>query len=198
MNRKEEVLQLIRKLGLVNAADIEASGISRNYLYMLHKEGLLYKTTRGLYRVADALITENSGYIEMSKKVPRAVVCLVSSLNFHQITTQIPHEIWIALPRGSWRPVSAYPPVNVTFMSGKAYEFGIEEHIVNDSVIKVYSLSKTVADCFKFRNKIGLDIALEALKESLRSGRVSVDEIMEAAKVCNIANTMKPYLEATV
>jgi predicted transcriptional regulator of viral defense system len=198
MNRKKQVLEITRKYGVVKASDIEAAGISRNYLYMLYKDGLLRKTARGLYMIADAPITEHSSFIEISKRVPHAVVCLVSALNFHQITTQIPHEVWITLPRGAWSPKIAYPPINITFMSGKAYDFGIEEHTINGSTINIYNLSKTVADCFKFRNKIGLDIAIEALKETLRSNKVTVEELMDAAKVCNVSKIMRPYLEAIV
>lgn len=198
MNRKDQVLEIIRKRGMVKAADIEAQGISRNYLYMLYKTGFLQKIARGLYTVKDAPFTEHSSIIEIAKRVPRAVLCLVSALHFYQVTTRVPHEIWIALPRGVWRPKIDYPPINITFMSTRAYEYGVENHIINGSTIKVYSLSKTVADCFKFRNKVGLDVAIEALRESLRAHKVTVDELMKAAHICSVSKIIRPYLEAMV
>lgn len=198
MNRTEQVLNIAREKGLIRANDIEVAGISRNYLYLLHKAGLLRKTARGLYALPDAPITEHSALAEVAKRVPKGVVCLLSALSFHGITTQIPHEVWIAVPRGSWRPDIEYPPLNLTYVSGEAYSFGVHEHDVHGVVVKAYDCAKTVADCFKFRNKVGLDVAIEALREAWRYRKARMDELVEAAGICKVSTVMRPYLEAIV
>jgi len=198
MNRKNEILDLARKKGMIRAKDLEALGISRNYLYGLCHEGLLKKNARGIYTLPNAPVTEYSSLAEIAKRFPHAVVCLLSALAFYEITTQIPHEVWLAVPRGSWKPVVDYPPLSLTYISGDAYSFGIQEHDINGVMIKIYSPAKTVADCFKFRNKVGLDVAIEALREVWRSRKASVDELLEAARIDRVSKVMRPYLEATV
>lgn len=198
MTRTQQILDLVRKKGLVRAHDVEEIGLSRNYLYILCREGLLQKIARGLYALPNAMDTEHINLVEIAKRVPRAVVCLVSALHFHEITTQLPHEIWIAIPRGSWHPTVEYPPINLTYMSGEAYTFGTETHVIENVDVKVYSPAKTVADCFKFRNKIGLDVAIEALRETWRDRKATVDELLKAASICKVERVMRPYMEATV
>jgi predicted transcriptional regulator of viral defense system len=198
MNRTKQVLDIARKKGIIRASDIEAAGISRNYLYILCKAEQLLKTARGLYTLPDAPVTEHSAFAEVAKRIPNSIICLISALSFHGLTTQIPHEVWIAVPRGSWRPDIEYPPLNLTYVSGNAYLFGAREHDINGVAVKVYSPAKTVADCFKFRSKVGLDVAIEALRETWRSRKASMDELMEAAKICKVSKVMRPYLEATV
>ena len=198
MNRQQQILEIARKKGIIRAEDVEAVGISRNYLYRMHKEGLLEKNAVGLYTLPEAPVTENSSLAEVAKRLPHAVVCLISALSYHEITTQIPHEIWLTIPRGSWRPDVEYPPLNLTYVSGPAYSFGIQEHVINGVAVKIYSPAKTVADCFKFRNKVGLDVAIEALREAWRSRKVTMDELVEAAEIDRVSKIMRPYLEATV
>lgn len=198
MSRQQQILELTRKKGIIRAEDVEAVGISRNYLYRMHKEGLLEKNAVGLYTLPEAPVTENSSLAEVAKRLPHAVVCLISALSYHEITTQIPHEIWLTIPRGSWRPDVEYPPLNLTYVSGPAYSFGIQEHVINGVAVKIYSPAKTVADCFKFRNKVGLDVAIEALREAWRSRKVTMDELVEAAGIDRVSKIMRPYLEATV
>lgn len=198
MSRQQQILELTRKKGIIRAEDVEAVGISRNYLYRMHKEGLLEKNAVGLYALPETPVTENSSLAEVAKRLPHAVVCLISALSYHEITTQIPHEIWLTIPRGSWRPDVEYPPLNLTYVSGPAYSFGIQEHVINGVAVKIYSPAKTVADCFKFRNKVGLDVAIEALREAWRSRKVTMDELVEAAGVDRVSKIMRPYLEATV
>lgn len=198
MDRKKQILNIADKYGVFKTKDIESAGIPRTYLYMLCKEGRLEKVGRGLFRSNNMTITENIDLIEVSKQVPRAVICLISALSFHQITTQIPHQVWISIPKGSWSPSIEYPPLSITFVSETPYSFGIEEHQMNGASVKIYSPAKTVADCFKFRNKVGLDVALEALREVWRSKKATVNELMEAAAVCRVAKIMRPYLEAIV
>lgn len=198
MNKTQKILDLARKKGLVRACDVEEIGLSRNYLYTLCHEGLLQKVSRGLYALPNAMDSAYINLAEIAKRVPRSVVCLVSALNYHGITTQLPHKIWIAMPRGSWQPKVEYPPINITYMSGEAYTSGIENHVIENVDVKVYSPAKTVADCFKFRNKVGLDVAIEALRETWRYKRATADELLKAAMVCKVERVMRPYLEATV
>ena len=198
MNRQQQVLELAREKGIIRAADVEAEGISRNYLYRMHKKGLLKKSAVGLYTLPEAPATENSSLAEVAKRMPHAVVCLISALSYHDITTQIPHEIWLTIPRGSWRPDVEYPPLNLTYVSGPAYSFGIQEHVINGVAVKIYCPAKTVADCFKCRNKIGLDVAIEAHREAWRPRKVTMDELVEAAGIDRVSKIMRPYLEATV
>jgi predicted transcriptional regulator of viral defense system len=198
MGRQKQILELAMKKGIIRAEDVEAIGISRNYLYRMHKEGLLEKSAVGLYTLPEAPVTENSSLAEIAKRLPHAVVCLISALNCHGITTQISHEIWLTIPRGSWRPDVEYPPLNLTYVSGPAYSFGIQKHVINGAAVKIYSPAKTVADCFKFRNKVGLDVAIEALREAWRSRKVTMDELVEAAGIDRVSKIMRPYLEATV
>jgi len=195
---KERILKIAGRLGVTTAADVEAVGISRNHLYELCKAGKIERTARGLYRIPGALSTEHGVLIEVAKRVPKGVVCLLSALRFHDLTTQNPHEVWITVPRGGWRPHMDYPPLNLTYVSGESYTFGIREHTVQGIAIKVYTPAKTVADCFKFRNKVGLDVAIEALREVWRTRLASMDDLAEAANVCRVFTVMRPYLESAV
>lgn len=153
---------------------------------------------RGVYTAADAAITEHHTLVEAAARVPHAVVCLLTALRFHELGTQAPHEIWVAIDRKAWKPVVDWPPLRVVRFSGEALTFGVETHTLEGVPVKITSREKTVADCFKYRNKVGLDVALEALRDYLRSRGRSVDALMRAARVCRVARVMQPYLEAMV
>jgi len=198
MSRQQQILELARKKGIIRAEDVKAAGISRNYLYRMHSEGLLAKIAVGLYTLPESPVTENSSLAEVAKRLPKAVVCLISALSYHEITTQIPHQIWLTIPKSSWRPNVDYPPLNLTYVSDPAYSFGIQEHVINGVEVKIYSPAKTVADCFKFRNKVGLDVAIEALREAWRSRKVTIDEMVMAAGIDRVSKIMRPYMEAIV
>lgn len=151
---------------------------------------------RGLSRLPDAQVSEFESLGTIATKAPQAVFCLLTALEFHELTTQLPRQIWIAMPRGSHAPRIDYPPVKMVQFTGEAYAAGIEE-VERDGVrLRVYGVGKTVADCFKHRNKIGLDVALEALKDARARNKVSVDDIWRFAKFCRVANVMRPYLES--
>ena len=197
-NRKERIIELAGKMGLVRPRDVEAIGISREYLLRLYRKGELERVGRGLYTLPDALTSEFLSLAEVAKRIPNGVVCLLSALQFHNLTTQIPREVWIAIESTTWKPEFSYPPLKVMRFSGQAFIFGVKEHEVNHVPVKVYSPAKTVADCFKFRNKIGLDVAIEALRETWRNRQATMDELWQAAKVCRVANVIRPYLEAVV
>lgn len=198
MSQTQEIISIAKRKGIIQSCDCKKSGISRNYLYRLCKEGILLKTSRGLYTLATIPATEHLSLIEVAKKNQNAIICLISALSFHNLTTQIPHEVWISIPRGSWRPNMEYPQLNITTLSKDAYSFGIQEHKIKGVRLKVYNPAKTVADCFKFRNKVGLDVAIEALKETLRSKKATVDEILKASQIDRVTKIIRPYLEAVV
>lgn len=185
-------------LGVLRARDAVARGMSRKRLAEASRAGKLERVGRGLYVPAGAKITEHHTLVEAAARVPHAIVCLLSALRFHQLGTQAPHEVWLAVDRKAWKPVVDWPPLRVVRFSGSALAFGAERHVLEGVPVNITSREKTVADCFKYRNKIGLDVALEALREYLRSRKRSVDELMRAARVCRVARVIQPYLEAMV
>jgi len=189
-------LKLIERIGVARTHELTAHGIQRVHLQRLEQRGLIERAGRGLYRLTDAELTEHESFIEAAKLVPHGVLCLLSALNFHHLTTQNPFEVWLAVERGAHRPRITSPPLRLHLFSGKAFSEGIEEHLIEGVTVRVYSVAKTVADCFKYRNKIGLDVALEALRECRRERRVTADEVQHYAEICRVANGIGPYLEA--
>lgn len=192
----QQVLQIVRDTGMVRARDLTARGISPTHLQRLYEQGLLLRSGRGVYLPAEADLDENASLTEVALRVPAGIVCLLSALQFHGLTTQLPHQVWIALPLRANTPRLDYPPVRVVHLSGEALTAGIEEARVGNATVRVYCPAKTVADCFKFRNKVGLDAALEALRDCWNKRRVTVDELWHYAKICRVANVMRPYLES--
>lgn len=193
---RERLLRLTRKLGVVRPRDLEAIGVAREYLRRLRDEGVLEQSGRGLYVLADSQPTEHQTLVDVCKRVPQGVVCLLSALQFHQLTTQLSREVWIAIGTRAWSPQLDYPPLRVVRYSEATLQHGAQSHRVNGATVRVFNPAKTVADCFKFRHKIGTDVALEALRDCLRQKRATADELWKAAKVCRVANVMRPYLEA--
>ncbi|MFN3736544.1 type IV toxin-antitoxin system AbiEi family antitoxin domain-containing protein [Hydrogenophaga sp.] len=191
----ERVLALARQQGLLRASDLDAIKAPRIALTRLTAAGLLEKVGRGLYRLPNHTGSEYEELASIATKVPQAVFCLLTALQFHELTTQLPRQIWIAMPRGSHAPRIDYPPIKMVQMTGAVYTEGIEEVERDGVTLRVYSVPKTVADCFKHRNKIGLDVALEALKDARRGAKASADELWHFAKVCRVSNVMRPYLE---
>jgi predicted transcriptional regulator of viral defense system len=192
----QRVLDLAGQQGLLRASDLEAIGAPRVVLTRLTVAGLLDKVGRGLYRLPGQTGSEHESLATVATKVPQAVFCLLTALQFHELGTQLPRKIWISMPRGSHLPRIGYPPLKMIQMSGDAYSEGVET-VERDGVrLRVYGIAKTVADCFKHRNKIGLDVALEALKEARAQRKASADELWRYAKLCRVANVMRPYLEA--
>ncbi len=192
----QKILQYVGKHGIVRPRDIEAIGLPREYLVRLHRQGKLNRPGRGIYTLPDADVTEHHSYAEVTKRVPEATVCLLSALAFHEITTQSPASVWIALPKGARTPALDSPSLRIVRLSGLSLTTGIVNHQIDGVPVRVYSAAKTVADCFKFRNKIGLDIAIEALKDCLHQKRASIHEIYRYAKICRVSNVIRPYMEA--
>ena len=192
----QRVLDLASQKGLLRASDLDAISAPRVVLTRLTAAGLLEKVGRGLYRLPDAQVSEFESLGAIATKVPQAVFCLLTALQFHELTTQLPRQVWIAMPRGSHTPKIDYPPVKMVQFAGEAYSAGIEEVERDQVKLRVYCAAKTVADCFKHRNKIGLDVAIEALKDARSKRKASADELWHYAKICRVANVMRPYLEA--
>jgi len=194
--KRERILRLLKKTGVLRPRDLEEVGISGVYLNKLYAEGLLDRPSRGLYTLADSEPSEYRTIAEAGKRVPHGVVCLLSALRFHDLTTQAPFEAWLAIDEKARLPNIDYPPVRIVRFSGQALSYGVEEHKVDGVNVHIYSPAKTVADCFKYRNKIGLDVAIEALRDCLRQRKATLDELWSSAKVCRMSNVMRPYLEA--
>lgn len=195
-NQSQRVLELVAQKGLLRPSDLDQIKIPRIVLTRMAASGQLEKISRGLYRLPGSQNSEHESLLTVATTTPQAVLCLLSALQLHEITTQLPRQIWIAMPRGSHTPTLTYPPIKMIQYSGTAYTEGIESMELDSVKVSVYSLEKTVADCFKHRNKIGLDVALEALKEARSKKNFDMNKLWHFAKICRVANLMRPYLEA--
>jgi predicted transcriptional regulator of viral defense system len=191
-------LELVKALRLVRPCDLAVRDIPRDYLDRLYRRGLVERVARGLYAWPHADVGEHHTLAEAVRQVPRGVVCLLSALRFHGLTTQLPHEVWLALPPKAWAPRVKHPQLRLVRFSGRALTEMVEDHVIEGVPVRVYGIAKTVADCFKFRNKVGLDVALEALRDCWRGRRATMDELWQAARVCRMTNVMRPYLESLV
>jgi predicted transcriptional regulator of viral defense system len=195
-SKTQQVLALAREMGVLRSRDVEAHGIHREYLRRLAQQGQLIRSGSGIYTLLETDFTEHHSLVEACQRVPHGIVCLPSALRFHQITTQAPFEVWLAIHGKAHIPREKLIPLHIVYMSGKAFESGIETHQLEGIPVQIYNLPKTVADCFKYRNKIGLDVALEALRESWCDRRCTMDELWHYAKICRVSNVMRPYLES--
>ena len=182
--------------GILRMSEALNSGIHRRMLYSMLEAGVIDRLSRGLYRLTDLPPLGNPDLVSVARKVPSGVICLISALAYHEITTQIPHEVYLALGRGAEPPRIDHPPIRIFWFSGDAFTEGIEKYDVDSVPVRIYSPEKTIADCFKYRNKIGLDTTIEALKLYRERERFKVDELMFFARVCRIEKIMRPYLEA--
>ncbi|MEB0136934.1 type IV toxin-antitoxin system AbiEi family antitoxin domain-containing protein [Actimicrobium sp. CCC2.4] len=191
----QRVLDLLQRKGIVRPSDLVDIGVPRMVLTRMVVRGQLEKTGRGLYRLPGWQGSEHKSLVAVATKVPQAVFCLLSALQFHELSTQLPWQVWIAMPRGSHVPKIDYPPVKMVQFSGEAYSEGIEVHERDQVQLRVYCVAKTIADCFKHRNKIGLDVALEALRDARSQKKASADDLWRYARICRVANVMRPYLE---
>ena len=195
----ENALDIFRKHnGILRTGQAKKLGIDQPILIQMCEEGLLVKEARGLYRLAELPPLSNPDIVQVAMRVPNSVICLISALNFHQLTTQIPYRIYIAVPQKNKTPRIDYPPLDIVYLSKKPYFAGIEEHILDGVSVRIYSREKTIADCFKFRKKIGLDIALEALKDYLRQPNRDIQGILNYARIDRVAKIMRPYLQAAL
>ena len=196
--QSDHILEFAQHQRLLSAADVRAHGWSPQMLIKLEQSGKLQRVARGLYSLPDSQVTEHQSLIEVCRRVPKAVICLLSALQFHEIGTQLPFEVWIALPEATQTPALDNPALRIARLRGAAYTEGIETIVEHGSTIRVYSLAKTITDCFKFRHKVGLDVALEALKDAWQQRKLNIDEVTHFAKINRVAKVMQPYLEAVV
>jgi len=195
---RDTTLKLARRRQGVAAHELAAAGIHRQVLSRLVAAGELDRVARGLYRLPEHAVTEHHALAVAAAAVPRGVICLLSALQYHGIGTQLPSEVWIAIDRRARHPALTYPPLRVVRYSGEALSAGIETGRAEGRALRVYNVAKTLADCFKYRNKIGLDVALEALREAWRARRFTMDAIDRYAAICRVQRVMRPYLEALV
>lgn len=195
-SRRAQVLGLVRRQGVIRPKDLNKQGISTKYLSLVHAEGSVHRIARGVYALADAEASEHHSLVEASTQVPKGIICLLSALRFHELTTQSPFEVWMAIEEKAWKPAVVYPPIRFVRFSGEAWRYGAGEHRIGNFPIRVYSPAKTVADCFKYRNKIGLEVAIEALRDVWGQKRATMDELWRAAAVCRVQNVMKPFIES--
>lgn len=192
----ERIRQLIQETGVLRPRDLAAQGIPPRYASRLAERGLLERIDRGLYTATDGPIHEYQTMAEVGRRIPHAIICLLSALRFHDLTTQSPFEVWVMVEGHAYVPHATRLPVRVVYASGGALTEGVEEHRVLGVPVSVTSPAKTVADCFKYRSKVGLDVALEALRETWRERRATMDELLRYAQVCRVARVMRPYLES--
>jgi len=197
MTTKLEItLEYIKNLQIVRPKDLSKANLPQMYLYRLLEKGEVKRLSRGLYEYVGREITEKTTIAEVCKMFPKAVVCLLTALQFYDVTTQSPHKVWIALENSAWRPDVRKYPVRIVHMSGMSLTEGVITAKIEGVEVKIFNLAKTVADCFKFRNKVGLDVALEALNEVRRRKLATSDELWKYAKICRVAKVMRPYMEA--
>ncbi len=194
----KEAIRLVKRKGTIRPRDLAAHNIPADYLDRLRRRGVVERVARGVYAWPDQDITEYHSLAEAARSVPAGVVCLLSALQFHGLTTQSPHEVWLALPNKAWVPKLDSPKLRIMRFSGPALTEFFEPHVIEKVTVRVYTPAKTVADCFKFRNTVGLDVAIEALRDCWRKRKATMDEIWAAARVCRMANVMRPYIESLV
>jgi predicted transcriptional regulator of viral defense system len=175
---------------------MERKGISRSELKRLNDRGLVERVSRGVYALPGVVLTEHHSLAEATRLVPGGVICLLTALRFHGLTTQNPFEVWMAIEAKAWRPKRQRLKLRIVHFSGESFREGIEEHDVGGVRIRVYTAAKTVADCFKFRNKIGIDVAVEALKDFARLHRGEANDLARFARICRVSRVMQPYLDA--
>ncbi|MES3022919.1 MAG: type IV toxin-antitoxin system AbiEi family antitoxin domain-containing protein [Pseudomonadota bacterium] len=192
------ILSLARSNGLLRTRDVDAAGAPRAMLAYLTQDGRLVRVARGLYALPNRVPSEHDGMAEVSARSSTGIICLISALRFHELTTQQSSEIWLAVPHKAHAPRVDFPPLRIIRMSGDAMTQGVNEVDVAGTTVRVFCVAKTVADCFKFRNKVGLDVALEALREAWRGNRASMDELWHYAEICRVRNVMRPYIESMV
>lgn len=196
MTNRDKLTKILERKQPFTTAEAQSVGVSRQTLTRMCRAGTIQRVARGVYTIPGDGIAQHDDMKLAIKQVPYGVVCLFSALEFHNLTTQIPHQVWLAIPQGRRHKNVAYPDIQYISLSKPFYEYGIEEHVLDGVSIKIYSVAKTVADCFKFRNKIGLEVALEALGEAKSEKKITNAELITAARMCRVEKIIMPYLEA--
>jgi predicted transcriptional regulator of viral defense system len=195
MTQQDRVLALAKKKKILRLKDVTDQGLHSEHLRRLHRKGLLVRSDRGVYRLAKGEFSEKLSLAEVAKRVPNAVVCLLSALLYHEIGTQLPNEVWLAVKRRAALPRGVHTRLRISTVSEPSYGAGIVEHEIDGVRVKVYCPAKTIADCFRFRTKVGLDVALEALRDAWRKRKVTMADLDRFARIDRVTNVMRPYLE---
>ena len=197
--KKPDPIQIFRKHnGILHTAEAIKLGIHSTYLYKLRDEGILEHLSRGIFRLTAMPDFSEPDLVLITKRIPQGIICLISALSYYELTTQIPHFVYVALPRPSRIPQAAYPPLRCFLYSKNAYEAGVEIISISGFPVKIYNIEKTLADCLKFRQKIGMDVVLEALKEYWRKGQTNLDRLYDYAKICRVEKILQPIIETIV
>ncbi len=197
-NKKPPVEIFRQQGGQLRMSEAIAQGISRYTLYRMRDNGVLERVSRGIYRLVDLPPISHPDLVTVSLRFPKAVICLISALSYHGMTSQIPHEVSVAVPRDARMPSLDYPPVHAYKLSGDAFAAGIETHLIDGVAVRIYSAEKTLADCFKYRNKLGMDVVLEALKLYRSQKKFNMDKLLEYARVCRVEKIIRSYLQASL
>jgi len=196
--QRDTARTLLQQKGIVRMRDLRDAGVGAETVARMVREGMVMRVARGLYQLADAMPDPRRSYAEASALVPKGVICLTSALQFHELTLQMPSDVWIAIERTGWKPKVEYPPIRFVRFSGQALKEGVKRHAIEGIEVPIFEPAKTIVDCFRYRNKIGLDIALEGLREGLRTRRVTPDRLWEFARSARVWSVMRPYVEAMV
>lgn len=196
---KKDPIDIFRQAGgQLRMSEAIAAGISKSTLYRLRDKNIIKPVSRGVYRLAELPEISNPDLATVCLRYPKAIICLISALSFHELTTQIPHRVSIAVPRESRLPILDYPPLESHRFSREAYKAGIEKHDIDGVAVRVYDQEKTIADCFKFRNKLGMDVVLEALRLYGDKKRINRDLLLKYGRICRVGKVMMPYLETLI
>lgn len=192
----EEAVKLFQEHdGVMRTSEVLDAGVHRRTLYHMRDEGMVTAIQRGVYQLTESEPLSNPDLVIVAKKIPEARVCLISALSIHEMTDEIPHKVHIALPRSSWKPKLDYPPLKVYRFSEETIDSGLQIQTIDGVEVKVFNPAKTIADCFKFRNQIGLDVAIEALKRGINEGKATYGDIVKYARFCRVKNVIRPYIE---
>lgn len=195
---KDRALSIARERGIARARDFDAAGVPRAYLRRLQDQGFLVRMGRGLYQLADAEWSESHSLAEAARAVPHGTICLLSALRFHELTTQLPYQVWMLIGHKKWAPKNPAVSLRVIRATGEALTAGIERHTIEQVEVPITNPAKTVADCFKYRSQVGLDVAIEALRDCIRYRSATVDDLWRFAAIDRVQNVMRPYIEATL
>jgi predicted transcriptional regulator of viral defense system len=196
LTQSDKVKKLIQEKGILRPRDLDSYRIPRMVLRRMEEKGILTKISRGIYTLPGTEYSEHHSIAAACKKVPQGVICLISALVFHKLTTQAPFQVWMAIGEKDHKPQVDYPPIRFFRYSKEAFSKGISEKLIDNVHVQIYNPAKTVADCFKYRNKIGKDVAIEALRDCLEQKLCTYDELWKYAEICRVSNVMRPYLEA--
>lgn len=196
--QRDTACDLLRRKGLVRMRDLRGAGIGAETVARLVREGTVTRVARGLYQLADAMPDPRQNFAEASALVPKGVICLTSALQFHELTLQMPSAVWIAIDRTGWKPKVEYPPIRFVRFGSQALKEGVKRHLIEGIEVPIFEPAKTIVDCFRYRNKIGIDIAMEGLREGLRTKRATPDQLWDFARSARVWSVMRPYVEAIV